>query len=196
MSHVPAHCTLLALAWGLIWRPVCFLRVSGPCPKSIGFGHPNTPSRLLQHMLTCSYFPVLCFVLVRWYHHISCFPAMAVPSLKLGWPWVLAPARELRCRVCHTAWRPMAKGHVMELWPLSAGETGRSSLHRQIRDGTGEIPFAWSAYFFFSWKHPFICPVNYSRTLATCNFLTPQQKDYQLTGFLTAHWLIVRHLHM
>lgn len=54
------------------------------CPKSVGFGHPNTPGRLLQNTLRCSYFDVLPFVLIRSNHHISQFPTMTVPSLGLG----------------------------------------------------------------------------------------------------------------
>lgn len=54
------------------------------CPKSVGFGHPNTPGKLLQHTLMCRYVAVLSCVLIKPNHHISQFPTVAVSLLGLG----------------------------------------------------------------------------------------------------------------
>lgn len=67
---------------------------------------------------------------------------MAVPSLSGDGHGCLPLPRSSGVQSLSPSLKTDGKGSdVTELWPLSASETGRSFLLRQVRDGTGEIPF-------------------------------------------------------
>lgn len=106
------------------------------CPKSVGFGHPNTPGKLLQHTLTCSYVAVLSCVLIKPNHRISQFPTMVVPSLGLGHamgahhPTLSPPPRTPGVQeALESVTQPEDHGqedalwNSMQLWPLRQGHT-------------------------------------------------------------------------
>jgi len=118
------------------------------CPKSVGSGHPNTPERLLQHILTCSYFAVLSFVLIRSNHHISishygcaltgvgtdhgCSPPARSPGVQKTLE--LFTQSEDQCQG-DTFWSST------QLWPLSACET-RSHSSESI-SFMGRLEMGW-----------------------------------------------------